>query len=118
MLEEQQTYFKELHARVKKLVDEKKTAEQVNAEVDRIRKELQAQEPIRKYVSGSFAEHVQKVYVELGGTPSRSARATTTGEKPRHADGERDGERDRERDGDVTSRTVPGPGSSGASCSP
>jgi glyoxylase-like metal-dependent hydrolase (beta-lactamase superfamily II) len=75
MLEEQQMYFKELHARVKKLVDEKKTAEQVKAEVDRIKQELQAQKAIRKYVSGSFAEHVEKVYVELGGERFKSALA-------------------------------------------
>jgi cyclase len=83
MLENQQAYFKQLHARVKKLVDEKKTPEQVKGEVERIKQELQAQPDIRKYVSDAVAQHVEKVYVELGGKAFASQAANN--EKRLHA---------------------------------
>lgn len=84
MIENQQAYFKALHAAVKKLVDAKKTPEEVKAEVERIKGELDAQEPIRKYLSASFPQHVEKVYVELGGEPFDGAQAAAE-EKFRHA---------------------------------
>ena len=84
MLEQQQAYFKALHGAVKKLVDAKKTPGEVKAEVERIKKELDAQEPIRKYIGMGFPQHVEKVYVELGGKPFEGAQAASD-EKFRHA---------------------------------
>lgn len=84
MLDNQQAYFKAVHAAVKKLVDAKKTPEQAKAEVERIKGEIDKQEPIRKYLSASFPQHVEKVYVELGGKPFDNAQAAVD-EKFRHA---------------------------------
>ena len=84
MLDQQQAYFKALHAAVKNLVDAKKTPAEVKGEIDRIKGELDAQEPIRKYIGQSFAGHVEKVYIELGGKPFDGAQAAIE-EKYRHA---------------------------------
>jgi cyclase len=84
MIEQQQAYFKAVHGAVKKLVDAKRTPEQVKAEVERIKGEIDAQEPIRKYLSANFSQHVEKVYVELGGKPFAGAQASVD-EKFRHA---------------------------------
>jgi glyoxylase-like metal-dependent hydrolase (beta-lactamase superfamily II) len=84
MLEDQQAYFKAVHAAVKALVDAKRTPEQVKAEVERIKGEIDAQPRIRKYLAMSFPQHVEKVYVELGGQPFDPAQAALE-EKLRHA---------------------------------
>jgi cyclase len=84
MLDNQQAFFKALHGAVKKLVDAKKTPEEVKAEVERVKGELDAQEPIRTYIGMGFAQQVEKVYVELGGKPFAGARASGD-EKFRHA---------------------------------
>jgi len=84
MLDDQQAYFKALHAAVKQLVDAKKTPEEVKGEVPRIKQELDGQKRIRKYLSASFPQHVEKVYVELGGKPFDPAQAALD-EKLRHA---------------------------------
>ena len=84
MLDDQQAYLKAVHGAVKKLVDAKRAPEQVKAEVDRIKKEIDGQERIRKYVSASFPQHVEKVYVELGGKPFATEQANAD-EKLRHA---------------------------------
>jgi glyoxylase-like metal-dependent hydrolase (beta-lactamase superfamily II) len=69
MLDEQQAYFIALRDEVKKLHAAGKSPDEVKAAVDTIKATLQANEKIRKYVGGSFSNHVEKVFVEMGGKP-------------------------------------------------
>ncbi len=69
LLEDQQKYFEVLRAEVKKLVEAKKTPEEVKAAVAAVKAVLLKEERIARFV-GSFIEpQVEKVYVEMGGKP-------------------------------------------------
>jgi glyoxylase-like metal-dependent hydrolase (beta-lactamase superfamily II) len=67
LLDDQQKYFVELRAAVKKYADKK--PEEVKAAGDEIKKSLEQQERIKKFVPASILAHVEKVYVEMGGQP-------------------------------------------------
>lgn len=66
---DQQRYFIELRAAVKALYDAHKTPEEVKAAVPAIAAELKKIPSIARYVPGALLGPVQKVYVELGGSP-------------------------------------------------
>ncbi|MDA1276862.1 MAG: MBL fold metallo-hydrolase [Verrucomicrobia bacterium] len=65
MLENQQAFFSELRAEVKKVADQKPEA--VKGLIDQIKSTLKKNEKIAKYVGDSFSAQVEKVYVEMGG---------------------------------------------------
>jgi cyclase len=65
LIEDQQQYFVSLRQEVKTLVDQGKSLEQVKGAMDSIKSNLQKNERIGKYIGGSFAAHVEKVYGEL-----------------------------------------------------
>jgi cyclase len=69
LLADQQKYFEVLRQEVKKLVDAKRTPDEVKASVATIKAVLLKDEKIARFV-GSFIEpQVEKVYVEMGGKP-------------------------------------------------
>ena len=69
LLEDQQKYFEVLRAEVKKLVDAKKTPEEVKAAVAAIKAVLLKEERIARFVGGFIEPQVEKVYEEMGGKP-------------------------------------------------
>lgn len=81
MLEDQQRYFIELRKEVKKLVDAKKTPEEVKAAMNDIKAALQKQERIARYIGGMFAAQVEKVYTEMGGKAFQSREAALDGQR-------------------------------------
>ena len=87
VLENQQIFFVELRKEVKKLVDAGKSADEVKASTDAIKETLRKQDRIALYIGSFFSAQVEKVYVEMGGTPFSSKEA---GLLPRdlHAEGQ------------------------------
>jgi len=65
---DQQAYFIELQKQVKALVDDGKTAVEIKASVPTIAVNLKKIPNIARYVQTNETRHVQKVYLELGGT--------------------------------------------------
>ncbi len=76
ILEDQQTFFKEMYRTVKAASEGKSPAE-VQAAVEKLRAELAANARIARYVGDPFAAQVAKVYNELTGQsfPDRRAEA-------------------------------------------
>ena len=67
IIEDQQAYFIELLAQVKKLVDEGKTAAEIKAAIPTIAEELKKKPNIARFVYNDMTRHVQKAYLDLGG---------------------------------------------------
>ena len=84
VLEDQQNFFIELRQEVKKLVDAGKKPEEVKAAADGIKATLRKQDRIARYIGGSFAAQVEKVFVEMGGRPFDSGKASLD-DRLRHA---------------------------------
>ena len=76
VLEDQQTFFRELY-RVVKVASEGKSPAEVQAAVEKLRAELAANPRIARYLGDSLAAQVAKVYNELTGQsfPDRRAEA-------------------------------------------
>jgi cyclase len=83
VLEDQQTYFKEL-IRVVKAASAGKSAAEVQASVDKMKAELVANARITRYIGREFAAQVGKVYNELTGQSFPERRAELEAER-RHA---------------------------------
>jgi glyoxylase-like metal-dependent hydrolase (beta-lactamase superfamily II) len=83
VLEDQQTYFKEL-IRVVKAASAGKGAAEVQASVDKMKAELIANSRIARYVGKEFAAQAGKVYNELTGQSFPERRAELEAER-RHA---------------------------------
>jgi len=83
MLGDQLAYFEALRAEVKKYA--RKPPEEMKAAVDGIKKSLQANERIARYVGDGLASQVEKVYLEMGGKPFGNKQAAAE-EHWRHAE--------------------------------
>ena len=83
VLEDQQMYFIELRKLVKKL-SRRKPAE-AKVAVPQIKAALLANKRIARYIGDSFAAHVEKTYVELGGKPFPPPGAAKDGQQ-QHAE--------------------------------
>ena len=83
LLDDQQTFFRELRRQVKKYA-QKKPGE-VKAAVDAIKASLQKNERIARYVGNGLAGQVEKVYIEMGGQPFVNKQAAAE-EHWRHAE--------------------------------
>ncbi|MBI4327894.1 MAG: MBL fold metallo-hydrolase [Chloroflexi bacterium] len=84
VLEDQQNFFIALRREVRKRVDAGKKPDEVKATVDEIKATLRKQDRIARYIGGSFAAQVEKVFVEMGGRPFASEKAAQD-ERRRHA---------------------------------
>src|SRR5262249_24967105 len=80
VLEDQQTFFKEL-IRVVKAASAGKSAAEVQASVEKMKTELAANTKIVRYVGGDFAAQAGKVYNELTGQSSPAGRAAADAER-------------------------------------
>jgi glyoxylase-like metal-dependent hydrolase (beta-lactamase superfamily II) len=80
VLEDQQTFFKEL-IRVVKAASAGKTTSEVQASVDKMKAELAANSKIARYLGDDFAAQVGKVYNELTGQSFPDRRAETDAER-------------------------------------
>ena len=69
LLEDQRLYFATLWQEVKQLKARYRTPKEVQAHLEEARPALQRNPQTRKYVGDSFAAHVEKIYLELGGKP-------------------------------------------------
>lgn len=67
VLADQQAYFEELSRLVTAAKGEVKSASEMQARVPTLREEIVKKSSIARYVGDSFAAHVEKVWVELGG---------------------------------------------------
>jgi cyclase len=67
LLAEQQKFFRTLRERVGAFVNARKTAEQIRDSVEQIRKEIQADPSIARYVGPSLTAQADKVYQEMTG---------------------------------------------------
>lgn len=85
VLEDQQQFFVELRKQVKKIVKKVKTPEQMKEAAEKIRSELKGNERIARYVGGSLAAQVEKVFAEMGGKPLKAARTEARAAREEHA---------------------------------
>ena len=67
LLEDQQKYFEVLRQEVKKLVDAKRSPEEVKASVELIKAALLKEERIARFVGAFIEPQVEKAFVEMGG---------------------------------------------------
>ncbi len=67
LLEDQQKYFEVLRQEVKKLVDAKKSPDEVKASVELIKAALLKEERIARFVGAFIEPQVEKAFVEMGG---------------------------------------------------
>ena len=67
LLEDQQKYFEALRQEVKKLVDAKRSPEEVKASVELIKAALLKEERIARFVGAFIEPQVEKAFVEMGG---------------------------------------------------
>jgi cyclase len=69
VLDDQIAYFKGVQEAVKKLLEERKGPAEVKAAVDGIKSAMQKNSRVLRYIGGSFAAHIEKLYTEMGGQP-------------------------------------------------
>ncbi|MFN3651923.1 MAG: MBL fold metallo-hydrolase [Armatimonadota bacterium] len=69
LLEDQRQFFLELYRHGRRLHSTTKSPREAQEQVERIKAEIRKKPRIAKYVGDSFAAQVEKVYIELGGTP-------------------------------------------------
>ncbi len=84
LLADQQQFFVELRKQVEPLARAKKEPGEVKEAVERIAAALKNQPRIARYVGDSISGQVEKVFIEMGGKPFRSAAAIREDEH-RHA---------------------------------
>ena len=69
LLEDQRRYFLALQREVRLAKQSHKRPDEMQAQVEPIRAALLREERIKRYVGDFFAAQVEKVYIELGGSP-------------------------------------------------
>jgi glyoxylase-like metal-dependent hydrolase (beta-lactamase superfamily II) len=84
LLEDQQTYFRELY-RVVRAASEGKRPDDVQAAVEDLRGRITANPRVARYAGASFAAHVAKVYNELTGQSFPDARGEGDAERAHRA---------------------------------
>jgi hypothetical protein len=85
VLADQQKFFKSLRDQVGALVKAKKTGQQVRDAIDQTKATLAADAQIARYVGGSFAAQVEKVYTEMTGQPLPAAKKVARAARDWHA---------------------------------
>jgi len=85
LLDDQQKFFKELRTEIKALADAGKSPADVKEALPEIKKRLQQQAPIARYIGGSFNDQAEKAFIELGGKPFLNKTASAD-EHERHAE--------------------------------
>jgi cyclase len=85
ILEDQQSFFIAIRDEAGRLLSAKKSGAEAKAAVAAIKENLQKNQRISRYIGGSFADQVEKAYVELGGQPFTSKQAALD-EHWRHAE--------------------------------
>jgi cyclase len=85
LLAEQQKFFRTLRERVGALVKARKTPEQIRDSVEQIRKEIQADPSIARYVGLSLTAQADKVYQEMTGGKFPSSQKSARDARHLHA---------------------------------
>ena len=67
LIDDQQEYFTALHSAVRPLVKKKQTLEEVRVQVAGIRKNIEKNERIKRYVGKRIGEQIEKIYGDYTG---------------------------------------------------
>lgn len=85
MLGQQQKFFQTLREKVGAMVKAKKTAQQIRDSAKQLGEEIKTDKAVARYVGGSIAAQVEKVYTEMTGNKFPAAQKAATDARRLHA---------------------------------